>query len=144
MLIGEYNHTIDSKRRVSMPAKFRKALGSRVVVTHGLDQSLFVFATKQWQTIVEKLSTLSMGSSDSRAFNRFLLAGAVDLEIDSLGRILLPDYLAEFAALDTKATLIGVSDRVEIWNEERWESYKKRIESDADVMAEKLGELGVL
>ncbi len=143
MLIGEYNHTIDGKRRLSMPAKFRKALGKQVVVTHGLDQSLFVFATNEWQRIVEKLSTLSMGSSDSRAFNRFLLAGAVDLEIDSLGRILLPDYLATFAGLDTKAVLIGVHDRVEIWNEERWQTYKKRIESDADVMAEKLGELGV-
>lgn len=143
MLIGEYNHTLDDKRRVSLPAKFRKALGKQVVVTHGLDSCLFIFSSRQWETILEKLSTLSMGQADSRAFNRFLLSGAVDLEVDSLGRILIPDYLAKFADLQGKAILIGVSDRVEMWNESNWAAYKERIEKEADVMAEKLGDLGV-
>jgi len=144
MLIGEYIHSIDDKRRMSLPAKFRKALGKKVVVTHGLDSCLFVFSLTQWERILDKLGSLSMGQSDSRAFNRFLLAGAVDVEIDSLGRILLPDYLTKFAKLSKSAVLIGVHDRVEVWNETNWKAYKKRIESSADVMAEKLGELGVL
>lgn len=129
---------------MSLPSKFRKELGKKVVVTHGLDQSLFVFSTKQWEVIVTKLSTLSMGQADSRAFNRFLLAGAIDVEVDSLGRILLPDYLAKFANLTSKAVLIGVHDRVEVWNEKNWKTYKERIYKQADVMAEKLGDLGVL
>lgn len=144
MLIGEYRHTIDDKRRMSLPAKFRKALGKKVVITHGLDSCLFVFSLTQWEHVLEKLSGLSMGQSDSRAFNRFLLAGAADVEIDSLGRVLIPEYLAKFAQLGTKAVLIGVSDRVEVWNERAWNEYKKRVEKQADVMAEKLGDVGVL
>jgi MraZ protein len=144
MLIGEYNHTIDGKRRMSLPAKFRKDLGTQVVVTHGLDSCLFVFSKTQWEQMISKLSQLSIGQSDSRAFNRFLLAGAADIDIDSLGRILLPEYLTEFANVTTNAVLIGVHDRVEVWNEEAWKAYKVRIGKQADVMAEKLGELGVL
>jgi MraZ protein len=144
MLIGEYIHTIDDKRRMSLPAKFRKALGKKVVITHGLDSCLFVFSLAQWEKILEKLETLSMGQSDSRAFNRFLLAGAQDVEIDSLGRILLPEYLASFATLQGKAVLIGVHDRIELWNEKNWKTYKARIEKQADTLAQKLGELGVL
>lgn len=144
MLIGEYIHTLDNKRRLSLPAKFRKALGKQVVVTRGLDQSLFVFSTRQWESVVSKLGTLSMGQSESRAFNRFLLAGANEAEVDSLGRILLPEYLAEFASLKEKAVLIGVSDRVEVWNEKNWTAYKNKTLKEADLMAEKLGELGVL
>jgi MraZ protein len=144
MLIGEYNHTLDGKRRMSLPAKFRKDLGKQVVVTYGLDTCLFVFSKTQWEGILGKLSGLSMGQSDSRAFNRFLLAGATDIDIDSLGRILIPEYLAEFAQISTNAVVIGVSDRVELWNEAHWSTYKTRIGKQADVMAEKLGELGVL
>lgn len=144
MLIGEYKHTIDDKRRMSLPAKFRKVLGKRVVITHGLDSCLFVFSIKEWEGILEKLGGLSMGQADSRAFNRFLLAGAQDVDVDSLGRILLPDTHAKFASLGSKAILIGVHDRIEVWNEGNWSAYKTRIEKQADVMAEKLGDLGVI
>ena len=144
MLIGEYNHTIDTKRRMSLPAKFRKALGKKVVVTHGLDNCLFIFSLREWENILEKLSGLSMGQSDSRAFNRFLLAGAQDIEVDSLGRILIPEYLANYASLETKAVVIGVHDRIEVWNEPNWTAYKEKIAKQADVVAENLGNLGVI
>jgi MraZ protein len=144
MLIGEYTHTIDDKKRLSLPAKFRKELGGRVVVTHGLDQCLFVYPLKEWQKVSEKLSELSMGQSDSRSFNRFMLAGAVEAEIDSLGRILIPEYLKEFGRLESKTVVIGVHSRVEIWNEKAWAEYKKKIMQQADVLAQKLGEIGVL
>lgn len=144
MLLGEYNHTLDSKKRISLPVKFRKELGKKIVVTRGLDNCLFVYSLKAWTKISLKLSELSIGQSDQRGFNRFLLSGAVETEIDGVGRILIPDFLKEFANLKSKVILAGVNDRVEIWNEKTWEEYKRRIEKQADQMAEKLGELGAI
>ncbi len=144
MLIGEYRHTIDGKKRLSVPAKFRKELGKTVVVTRGLDNCLFVYPQKGWEAVAEKLRGLPMGQSDTRGFNRFMSSGAVDMEIDALGRILVPDFLKEFAGLADAVVLIGVNDRVEIWNEGTWNSYKKQIEKNADTLAEKLGEIGAV
>ena len=144
MLIGEYTHTIDSKKRIALPAKFRKELGKKVVVTHGLDGCLFLYPLSEWSRISEKLSGLGMAQSDTRGFNRFILSGAVDMEIDSLGRIVIPEFLREFAGLRQKVVFTGVHNRVEVWNERRWREYKKRIERQADMMAEKLGETGML
>lgn len=144
MLIGEYTHTLDAKKRVSLPSKFRKEIGKKVVVTHGLDNCLFVYPTKQWEKVTAKLNDLSLGQADTRGFNRFLLAGAVETGVDSIGRILIPDYLKDFAKLSSKVVLIGVHDRIEIWNEKEWSTYKKRIEKQADVLAEKLGEIGAI
>ncbi|MDE1924775.1 MAG: division/cell wall cluster transcriptional repressor MraZ [Patescibacteria group bacterium] len=144
MLIGEYLHTLDSKKRLSLPAKFRKEVGKRVVVTRGLDACLFMFPEKTWKSIAEKLEKLPFGQSDTRGMSRFLLAGAVETEVDGAGRILIPDYLKDFADLRSRVVLAGVSDRVEIWNEKTWEEYKRRIEKGADQMAQTLGELGIL
>lgn len=144
MLIGEYTHTLDAKKRLSLPSKFRKELGKKVVVTHGLDNCLFVYPTKEWEKVTKKLTELPLGQADTRSFNRFMLAGAVESEVDSIGRILIPEYLKEFAHLNGKVSVIGVHDRIELWNEETWTSYKKRVEKQADVLAEKLGEIGVL
>lgn len=144
MLIGEYRHTVDDKRRVALPAKFRKVLGKHIVITHGLDTCLFVFSTTQWRQVVTKLERLSMGQSDSRAFARYLFSGATDVEIDSLGRILIPDFLAKGAALKGKAVLIGVNDRLEVWNETAWDSYQTGLVKEADSMAEKLGDIGMI
>lgn len=144
MLIGEYRHTIDEKRRIALPVKFRKALGKRIVITHGLDSCLFIFSDAQWKLIVEKLSKLSMGQADSRAFGRYLFAGAAEVDIDALGRILIPPELAIRSMLTTKGVLIGVNDRVELWNEEVWSAYKASVEKEADRVAEKLGEVGIL
>lgn len=144
MLIGEYLHTVDPKKRLSLPAKFRKELGKTVIVTRGLDQCLFVFPQSAWKKLVEKFSELSIGSVETRGFNRFMLSGAVEVDVDSAGRVLLPDFLKEFASIKTKVVLAGVNDRVEIWDQKRWDAYKKKIESQGDAMAEKLGEIGVI
>jgi len=144
MLIGEYIHTLDDKKRLSLPAKFRKELGRTVVVTRGFDACLFVFSELSWEKIAEKLASLPIGQTDTRGLSRFLLAGATEGEVDSAGRILIPDYLKEFAHLETRVVLAGVSDRIEVWNEDLWDEYKRRIEKNADQMAEKLGDLGIL
>ena len=143
MLIGEYTHSIDEKKRVSLPTKFRKEIGAKVVVTHGLDNCLFLFPMKAWEKISEKLSESGMGTADSRGFNRFILAGASEVEVDSAGRILIPEYLKKFAGLEDSVIVTGVHDRVEIWNEKAWTEYKKRIEKQADALAEKLGQVGI-
>lgn len=144
MLIGEYRHTVDDKKRVSLPSKFRKEIEDTVVLTRGLDNCIFVYPKSQWEEISQKLANLSIGQSDSRGFNRFMLAGAVEAQIDSSGRILIPDFLKEFANIDDSVVLAGVHNRIEIWNETRWDEYKERIENEADRLAEKLGDIGML
>lgn len=144
MLIGEYTHTLDPKKRISLPAKFRKKLGKTVVVTHGLDGCVFLYPLSDWNEIATKLADMSVGQSDSRSINRFLLAGAQEIDIDSAGRILIPDFLKDFAGLKNKVVLAGVYNRVELWNEKTWGEYKKRIQKQADALAEKLGEVGMI
>ena len=152
MLIGEYTHTQDEKKRISLPAKFRKELGKKVVITHGLDNCLFLYTMKEWTTIADRLGGLSMGAADSRGFNRIMLAGAVELDIDSNGRILIPDFLREYAQIADKSqdksankvVFAGVHSRVEVWNEETWKGYKSRILKSADQLAQKLGDIGVI
>ncbi len=144
MLIGEYHHSLDPKKRLSLPSKFRKELGRKVIVTRGLDQCLFIYSENMWKKLTEKFSEMSLGSPDSRGFNRFMLSGAVDADIDTAGRILIPDFLKQFAALNTNVVLAGVGNRVEIWDERRWESYTKKIESDANQIASKLADSGAI
>jgi MraZ protein len=144
MLIGEYLHTLDSKKRLSLPAKFRKEVGKKVVITRGLDSCLFMFPLSTWKIIADKLQKLPIGGADTRGMSRFLLAGAVESDVDTAGRILVPDFLKDFADLKSRVVLAGVSDRVEIWNEKNWEEYKRRIEKSADTMAQTLGDLGIL
>jgi len=144
MLIGEYLHTIDTKKRLSLPSKWRKELGKKLVVTRGLDNCLFIYPQKEWHKITEKIGQLPLGQAGTRGFNRFFLSGAVEVEVDNVGRILVPDFLKEFAGLTGKVALAGIHDRVEIWDEKKWTTYKKQIEGQADALAEKLGEIGVL
>ncbi len=144
MLIGQYKHTIDDKNRISLPVKFRKEMGQKIVITPGLDNCLFVFAPKEWQNISLKLSTSSLLQADNRSFNRFMFGGAVEVTLDSIGRILVPDFLKDRANLKNKVVLIGVQNRLEIWNEKAWEDYNAVIEKGADALAEKLGQVGVL
>jgi MraZ protein len=144
MLIGEYRHTLDPKKRLSVPSKWRKDLGRVLIVTRGLDNCLFVYPQKEWKQITAKIGQLPLGQADTRSFNRFFLSGAVEVEVDSVGRMLVPDFLKDFAGLDTKVVLAGIYDRVEIWAEDTWDTYKKRVEGQADQLAQKLGEIGVL
>lgn len=144
MLIGEYIHTIDNKNRISLPAKFRKEMGKSLVVTPGLDNCLFIFTKKEWVKISEKLSEFSMLSSDNRSFNRFMFGGATEVDVDNIGRFLLPPFLKSRAGLSEKVALVGVQNRVEIWDESAWADYKKMVEKQADSLAEKLGGVGML
>lgn len=144
MLIGEYIHTIDEKNRLSLPAKFRTEMGKKVVLTPGLDNCIFVFGTQEWKKITEKLSESSMLNADSRSFNRFLLGGAVEAEIDSIGRVLIPDFLKGRAKLNSKVAVVGVQTRIEIWDEKAWGEYKQVVEKQADSLAEKLSQVGML
>lgn len=144
MLIGEYRHSLDDKKRLSLPVKFRTALGKKLVITRGLEGCLFVYSKKEWDKISERLSALGMGQSATRGFSRFMLAGAADTDVDGAGRVLIPEHLKEFAKLGATVVLAGVANRIEVWNEQAWEDYKKRIEREADVLAEHLGSIGAI
>lgn len=144
MLIGEYEHTLDEKKRVMLPKGFAKSLGKKMVVTRGLDSCLFLFSMDAWEKMAGKLQALSFTQADTRGFNRFLLSGAIEVEADAAGRILISDHHKQFAGLKKSIIFAGVSDRVEIWDASLWKQYKARIEKQADAMAEKLGEIGAL
>ena len=120
MFIGEYKHTIDPKKRLAIPVKFRKELGGKAVLTRGLDGCLFIFPMKEWEQLAEKLGKLPFGQQDSRGFVRLLLAGASEVEFDQLGRILVPDFLKDYAVLKKEVIIAGLFNRLEIWDETRW------------------------
>ncbi len=143
MFIGEYAHSIDTKRRLAMPAKFRGEMGEKVVVTRGLDQCLFIYPMKTWEQLAAKLGSLPVGEAATRSFIRLMLAGAVDVEVDSQGRVLLPEYLKGYAKLDREVTVAGVFDRLEIWDTTAWNTYKATAEENSGAIAEQLGKLGV-
>jgi MraZ protein len=143
MFIGEYTYTLDTKRRLAIPAKLRQLLGKKAVITRGLDNCLFLYPIKEWGSLAKKLSQLPLSQSDARGFARLMLAGATDVNIDTLGRILLPDYLKEYAGLNKKVVIAGLYNRIEIWDERKWKEYKRRTEKEIGDMAERLKELGV-
>ena len=118
MFMGEYNHTMDTKGRLIVPSKFRDLLGEEFVVTKGLDKCLFVFTEDKWNSVIENIDTLPITKSKARQFSRFLIGGATTCEIDKQGRILIPQNLREYAMLDKDAVLVGVGNRIEIWNKE--------------------------
>ena len=143
MFIGEYNHILDPKKRLAIPSRFRKELGEKVILTRGLNNSLSLYPQEKWQKLTEKLGQLPVGQADARSFLRLMFAGAIEVELDQLGRILVPDYLKSYAGLKQKVTIVGVYDRLEIWDSERWENYRGEVEKNTDMIAEKLGELGL-
>src|SRR3989344_1400323 len=118
MLIGEYKHNLDAKKRLAVPSKFRKELGEGAVLTRGLDNCLFVFPMKHWNQLVEKIAGLPISHHDGRSFSRLMLSGA--------------------------SVVAGVYSRLEIWDENKWESYKADLEKNSDAIAEKLGEMGAI
>jgi MraZ protein len=143
MLIGEYIHTIDEKNRISMPVKFRKELGKKIIITPGLDSCLFIFTTKEWKKVSSRLSDtnadLSFLKADQRSFNRYMFGRAAEVEIDSIGRILIPEFLKERIGLKNSAAIIGVKDRVEIWNDKVWSQNQEIVEKQSGALAESLG-----
>ena len=143
MLIGEYKHILDVKKRLAIPAKLRKELGQGAILTRGLDNCLFLYPSNEWGKLTEKFGQLSVGQAETRSFIRLMLSGATEVEFDTLGRILIPDYLKEYGGLEQRTVIVGVHNRLEIWQEERWSAYKTQAERNTDMIAQKLGELGL-
>ena len=143
MFIGEYTYSIDDKKRLAIPAKFRQFLGRKAVITRGLDQCLFLYPDKEWGILAKKLSQLPLSQADARGFARLMLTGAMDAKLDNLGRILVPDYLKDYSSLKKKVVIAGVFNRIEIWDEVKWQEYKKKTEMEVGDIAERLKELGV-
>ena len=142
MFMGEYNHTIDAKGRLIVPAKFREILGDNFIVTKGLDGCLFVYPNDEWIRFEEKLKSLPLTNKNARQFTRFFLAGAAACEVDKQGRILLPQALREFASLEKDVVLVGVASRIEIWSRERWDESMNTYDGDMDEVAENMESLG--
>jgi MraZ protein len=143
VFMGEFQHSIDEKGRLFMPAKFRDALGSSFVITRGLDECLFVYPQSEWKILEGKLKELPFTRKDARAFVRFFFSGATESELDKQGRTLIPANLREYAHLERDCVIIGVSNRVEIWAKETWESYSaSAADSFADI-AESLVDLNL-
>lgn len=136
--MGEYQHTIDPKGRLIVPAKFRESLGEKFVATKGLDNCLFVYPMEEWQILEGKLKALPFTKADTRAFVRFFFSGATECELDKQGRILLPANLRDFAGLDKDVVVIGVSSRVEIWSKDRWDNYSSQAEVSYEEISEKI------
>lgn len=143
MFIGEYKHNLDNKGRVAVPIKFRKLLKKGAVVTKGLDNCLFLYPKEKWNDIAKKFADLPVSQSKARAFARLMLAGAMEVDFDNQGRIILPEYLRKFASIKKKAVIAGLYDRLEIWDEAIWDKYKAGTEKESAKIAETLGELGV-
>ena len=138
MLIGEYKHNLDAKRRLAIPSKFRKELGEGAILTRGLDNCLFLFTKNDWRVFVEKMANLSVGQAKARSFSRMMLMGAMEVTLDKLGRILMPEYLKKFAQIRKNVVVGGVLNRIEIWDEENWQKYKKQSEANVEKIAEEM------
>ncbi|MFB6181519.1 MAG: division/cell wall cluster transcriptional repressor MraZ [Candidatus Magasanikbacteria bacterium] len=143
MFIGEYTHKLDDKGRLLIPKKFRDDLKDGAVVTRGLDDCLFMYTKNEWGQLAEELADLPFAQSNSRAFTRLMLAGAMDVDIDSKGRIVVPDYLREFADLDKEVIIAGLYSRLELWDKEKWAEYKQKTEDNSGEIAEKMSDLGI-
>jgi MraZ protein len=143
MFLGEYQHTLDPKGRIQVPAKFRDVLGKGVVVTRGIDTCLFLYTRSEWEVLAQKLAALPLSQSKTRAFARLMLAGAMEVNIDKQGRIMIPDYLRSYANMSKKVVLAGLYNRLELWDSSAWETYKAGTEANSGEIAEAMQDLGV-
>ncbi|MEC9488054.1 MAG: division/cell wall cluster transcriptional repressor MraZ [Halanaerobium sp.] len=143
MFMGEYRHSMDSKGRVIIPAKFRDELGNSFVITRGLDNCLFVYPMEEWRVLEEKMKALPLTSKNARTFVRFFFSGAVETELDKQGRVSLPANLRDYASLEKDVVIIGVSSRMELWSGEDWDGYLAAAESSYEEIAETMEELGI-
>lgn len=143
MLIGQYEHTIDNKKRLALPVKFRGELGDKLIITRGIENCLVVYTEKEWKVVSEKLSNLPISQIEARSFARIMLAGAMEVSPDKLGRILLPDYLKDYADLNKNVVICGLSNRLEIWDKKKWDVYKNKAEKEVGSLVSKLGNLGI-
>ncbi|WP_077614481.1 division/cell wall cluster transcriptional repressor MraZ [Caenibacillus caldisaponilyticus] len=138
MFMGEYQHTIDEKGRIIIPSKFREELGQTFVLTRGLDQCVFGYPMDEWKQLEQKLKALPFTKKDARAFTRFFFSGASESQLDKQGRVNISPPLREYAKLEKECVIIGVSNRIEIWNKSIWESYYEASEASFGEIAESL------
>ncbi len=143
MLIGEYEHSLDAKGRLIMPAKLRTDMGEKFITTKGLDGCLFVFSQNEWSNFESKLKELPLTNKNARDFVRFFLSGATECEIDKQGRFLLINTLREYAEITKEVIIIGVGTRLEIWDKEKWKKYNSNENISADTIAENMTMLGI-
>lgn len=143
MFMGEFQHNIDIKGRIIVPAKFREELGERFVVTRGLDKCLFAYPMDEWKVLEEKLKKLPLTKKDARAFTRFFFSGAIECEIDKQGRINIPQPLRNYAALEKECVIIGVSNRIELWASDSWSEYFDDSEESFAEIAENLMDFNI-
>ncbi len=143
MFMGEYQHSVDDKGRLIVPAKFRDTLGEKFVVTKGLDNCLFVYPQAEWANLESKLKALPLTNANARAFARFMFSGATEVEVDKQGRITLPQTLRDHARLDRDVLVIGVNTRAEIWSVEEWKRYQDQAGESYEEIAEKIVDLGI-
>ncbi|NMA55172.1 MAG: division/cell wall cluster transcriptional repressor MraZ [Firmicutes bacterium] len=143
MFMGEYQHALDSKGRLFIPVKLRDDLGERFIITRGLDQCLFVYPLSEWTRLEHKLKNLPLSKGEARAFVRFFFAGAIDCELDKQGRVLVPPYLRAYANIEREAVILGVSNRVEIWDQSTWEDYSSQVSANYAKLAEKMVDFGL-
>ena len=142
MFIGEYQHSLDSKNRIIVPAKLREGLGNKFVITKGLDGCLYAYPLEEWKILEDKLKTLPLTNKDARTFVRFFFSGACEVELDKQFRGLIPQNLREYAKIEKDIVSIGVLSRVEIWSKEMWENYND-LNVDFDYIAERMNDLGI-
>lgn len=143
MFLGEYQHTVDEKGRMAVPVKFRHDVSAGAVVTRGIDTCLFLFPKTEWEKLAGKIANLPLAQANTRAFSRLMLAGAMDVELDAQGRVMLPDYLRAYAGIKKNVVVAGLYNRIEIWDGSVWKKYKETTEKGSDKIAEQLGALGV-
>jgi MraZ protein len=143
MLLGEFEHTIDDKGRITVPAKFRGRLAAGLVVTKGIDPCLWLYPTDVWDDLSEEIRALPLTDSRAREFRRQVFGGASDSVPDRQGRVILPPYLREYADIDKQAIIIGLFDHCEIWNPERWRDRQERSDNNPEARAEHFASLGI-
>lgn len=143
MFIGEYSHNLDEKGRLAVPKKFRAALSKGAVVTRGLDNCLFLYTKAEWKKLADKLANLPFSQANARAFARLMLAGAMDVSLDKQGRIVLPEYLRNFASMNKELIVAGLYNRLELWDKDAWARYSQQAEKESNAIAEQMFDLGV-
>lgn len=138
MLIGQYQTNISEKGRVSLPAKFKKNLGTKVIITAGYEQSLMIVAYKDWQTVVGQVTNQGLTVGPARATDRFLLGSAFEIEIDAQGRFIIPKYLRQYGSLNEAVVFVGVGSRVELWSQINWDKYSQYLNKNISELSERL------
>ncbi|GEL79587.1 protein MraZ [Enterococcus sp. DIV1368b] len=143
MLMGEFRHNIDAKGRLIVPSKLREELGEQFVLTRGLDGCLFGYPMSEWNELESKLNDMPLAKKDARTFVRFFYSAATECELDKQGRINIPNTLRNYATITKECVIVGVSNRIEIWDEAKWQEFSEAAEENFDEIAENMIDFGL-